>query len=200
VATASPAPSVAAATPTPGAAAFTICKTPAATASCPLPPGDYSAAIHDAFTLSIADSGWQEERSAVAIDDEPTVVLTRTDDPTQRLSIDTGPTSVVLDPTAVEGMIGAAAAFQSSAPVPATVGGANGYQVDLAPTKTERIAIGDIGTFDFEAGHRYRLMVLQLPMGQESAQKVIVIDSPAASFDAFAPLASKVLETVQFQE
>jgi hypothetical protein len=200
VATASPAPSVAAATPTPGAAAFTICKTPAATASCPLPPGDYSAAIHDAFTLTIADSGWQEERSAAAVDDEPTVVLARTDDPTQRLSIDTGPTSVVLDPTAVAGLIGAAAAFQSSAPVQATVGGANGYQADLAPTKPERITIGDIGTFDFEAGHRYRLMVLQLPMGQESGQKVIIIDSPDASFDAFAPLASKVLETVQFQE
>jgi hypothetical protein len=201
VAVASVAPTPAAATPTPGPAVFTICKTPGgATASCPLPPGEYDAAIHDAFKLTIADSGWQEERSPIAVDDEPTVVLARTDDPTQRLSIDTGPTRELLDPTQIDKLVDAAAAFRSSPLVPVTVGSAIGSQVDLAASKAERITIGDIGTYDFEAGHRYRLMVLQLPMGQESGQKVIIIDSPAATFDAFVPLATKVLDTVQFQE
>ena len=47
-------------------------------------------------------------------------------------------------------------------------------------------------------GHRYRLMALQLPMGQESAIKVIIVDAPTADFDAFAGLADAVLQTLKF--
>jgi hypothetical protein len=71
--------------------------------------------------------------------------------------------------------------------------------VDLAPTTLERVVIDGAGSYDFQAGHRYRLMALQLPMDQDSGIKVIIIDAPAADFDAFAPLATTVLQTIKFQ-
>lgn len=197
-AAATAAPSAAALPSTPPETAFTLCPSPGTGPTCPLTPSDYTAAIHDAFTLTIADAGWQEERGPVGTNDEPTVILSRVDDPAQRVVIDTGPTREVLDPTDISSMLAGLASAQASAPVPATVGGANGLQVDLAPTAVLEAPIGEVGTYAFQPGHRYRVMALQLGMGQESGQKVIIVDAPTGSFDAFLPSATKVLSSLQF--
>ena len=63
-----------------------------------------------------------------------------------------------------------------------------------------RFGLGRAGAVDIEPGQAYRIAALQVPYGQESALKTIVIAAPSGDFEAFAPLADSLLETVQFVE
>ena len=201
-ASASPPSSVAASAsgvlPLPSSGTLPLCPSPNAGATCPLSPGRYTVAIHDAYTLTIEDTGWQVEPSATPAEDEPTVILSRTDAPDQRLSIDTGHTSGIRDAAGMASLLAGTATFQMGAPSAAHVGTAAGFQVDLAPTEARQVSVSGAGTYVFNPGHRYRLMALQLPMDQESGIKVIIVDAPTATFDAFLPLANAILQSVQF--
>jgi hypothetical protein len=131
-------------------------------------------------------------------EDEPTVILSRIDAPDQRLSIDTGQTSVLLDQAGVAALLAEVGTLPLSPPAAAKVGAASGLQVDVAPTEARDVTIPGAGTYTLTPGHSYRLMALQYPMLEESGIKVIIIDAPTASFDAFVPLADAVLGTLQF--
>ena len=190
----------------PSSGTFALCPSANAGATCPLPPGVYRAAIHDAYTLTIKDTGWQEERSATPAEEEPTVILSRTDAPDHQLSIDTGHTGSLLDDAGMASLVAGTATFQMSAPLAVHVGTADkilgvasGFQVDLAPTEARQVTVSGAGTYTFKPGHRYRLMALQLPMLEESGIKVIIVDAPTASFDAFLPLANAILQAVHFE-
>ena len=154
--------------------------------------------MHDGYTLTIKDPGWQEERSPIPADIEPTVILSRSDAPDQRLSIDTGQTSSLLDEAGVAALLADVESLPMSQPLPAMVGAARGLQVDVAPTAQGDVSVPGAGTYTFTPSDRYRLMALQLPMGQESAIKVIIIEAPTADFDAFVGLADAVLQTLKF--
>lgn len=184
--------------PSSRAEGFILCPSASTGATCPLPPGEYTAGIHDAFMLTIKDAGWQEERGEGPSVMEPTIILSRIDAPDQRLLIDTGQTSQLLDEAAMAALLDGTAAFQQGAPSPTEVGGASGFQVDLAPTEAGTISVRGAGAYELKPDHRYRVAALQLPMIAESGIKVIVIEAPTAGFDAFAPLADAVLQTVRF--
>ena len=177
---------------------FTLCASPTTADTCPLPPGPYKADIHDAYTLTITDPGWQEERFATPEEDEPTVILSRSDAPDQKLSIDTGQTSGLLDDAGVAALLADVGTLTMGPPRTAQVGAATGLQVDVAPTEARDVRVPGAGTYTLTPGHRYRLMALQFPMGQESGIKVIILDAPTATFDTFAPLADKVLQSLKF--
>ena len=171
---------------------------------CPVPAGTYRVDIHDAFGLSVPDAGWIELPQP--IDEEPTLVLARADAPDQRVIIDSGPTGAILDDAELPHLLDLAVAVGASAPTPVDVGGAVGNQVEISPTEANRFALGEAdtvgvaGTVEIEPGKTYRIAALQVPYDQESALKVIVIAAPSGDFEAFAPLADSLLETVKFVE
>ena len=74
-------------------------------------------------------------------------------------------------------------------------------QVDLAPSKSMELRVPfvpDTG-YQLEPGHTYRLIVTQLPMGDESGIKVILLSAPTAAWGAFLPLADAVVKTFRFE-
>lgn len=169
---------------------------------CPVPAGPYRVDIHDAFSLTVPDAGWIELPQPT--DEEPTLVLARADAPDQRVIIDSGPTGAILDDADLPHLLDLAVAVGASAPTPLDVGGAVGNQVEISPTAANRFALGEAdtvgvaGTVEIEPGKTYRIAALQVPYGQESALKVIVVSAPSEDFEAFAPLADGLLDTVQF--
>jgi hypothetical protein len=190
----------------PNSGTFILCRAPNAGPTCPLSPGLYRAAIHDAYTLTIKDTEWQEERPGTPAEEEPTVILSRTDSPGQQLSIDTGQTGNLLDVAGMASLVAGTATFQMTAPLAVHVGTADeilgvasGFQVDLAPTEARQVTVSGAGTYAFKPGHRYRLLALQLPMLADSGIKVIIVDAPTPSFDAFLPLANAILQSVHFE-
>lgn len=198
VATTAPASPAAAASVAPATPeGYLFCPAATTADTCPLPPGEYKADIHDSFTLTIPDAGWQEIR-AEGVSFEQALVLSRVDAPDQRLVIQSGPTGLRLDDAAMAAMLDHTTAIQVAAPSAAEIGGAPGFQVDLAPTERGTVLVGGAGGVDVEANHRYRLAALQQLMDQESALKIILIDAPPAGFDSFAPLADAVLHSLKF--
>jgi hypothetical protein len=168
--------------------------------ACPLSPGPYVAEIHDRFSLEIKDTGWQEGRTNPEDlqDQEPTLLLNRSADPTQRLMIDTGPTGPKVNDTQ---LLPDVTSLQMGPPAPVSIGSTTGFQVDLAPTNSMELSVPVVPNtgYQLEPGNNYRLIVTQLPMGSESGIKVILISSPTAAWSAFLPLADAVVQTLQFE-
>jgi hypothetical protein len=168
--------------------------------ACPLSPGLYVAEIHDRFSLKIKDPGWQEGRTNPEDlqDQEPTLLLNRIADPNQRLMIDTGPTGPNVSDTQ---LLPDVTSLQMGPPAPVRIGSTTGFQVDLAPTNSMELSVPVVPNtgFQLEPGNTYRLIVTQLPMGDESGIKLILISSPTAAWSAFLPLADAVVETLQFE-
>jgi hypothetical protein len=167
--------------------------------ACPMSPGLYVAEIHDRFSLEIKDTGWQEANTLpeTVQDVEPMLLLTRIDDPNQRLMIDTGPTPPNVDE---RDLIPNLTGIQVSSPTAVNVGGTTGLQVDLAPSVSMELSvpvIPDTG-YQLEPGNTYRLIVTQLPMGEESGIKLILISAPTASWNTFLPIADQVVQSLRF--
>jgi hypothetical protein len=162
-------------------------------------PGLYVAEIHDRFSLEIKDAGWQEANTLPEDlqDVEPTLFLNRIKDPNQRLFIDTGPTS----PTVAEGdLMPDLTGIQISSPTAVDIGGTTGLQVDLAPSESMELNVSiipDTG-YQLEPGNTYRLIVTQLPMGEESGIKLILISAPTAAWTAYLPIADRVVQSLRF--
>ncbi|TME69102.1 MAG: hypothetical protein E6I48_16110 [Chloroflexi bacterium] len=176
------------------------CHPAGGTFSCPLSPGFYVADIHDRFSLEIKDPGWQEALTHPEDlqDQEPTLLLSRIADPDQRVMVDTGPTGPSYGDTQ---LLPNVTSIQVSSPVAVKIGATTGMQVDLAPSKSMELRVPfvpDTG-YQLEPGHTYRLIVTQLPMGDESGIKVILLSAPTAAWGAFLPLADAVVKTFRFE-
>jgi hypothetical protein len=191
VATASASPS--------GQATFRLCPSPSQEATCPLPPGDYVAQVHDSFSVTIADPGWQEE-PAVAGEFETRVILSRIDDPSQKVTFLSGPTGpagpVVLDPTAFQ-----VTGFTAGIPADVKVSGTAARSIELQPSDAAAGASVTIEdqTVTLDPAKRYRITLAKIPMGEEAASFFIVTEAPVASYPPFLPLADRVLAGVKFQ-
>jgi hypothetical protein len=162
-------------------------------------PGQYVAEIHDRFRLEIKDAGWQEANTLPENlqDVEPMLFLSRIEDPNQRLIIDTGPTPPKVD----EGdLMPDLTGIQVSPPTAVNIGGTIGLQVDLTPSESMELrvpVVPDTG-YQVEPGNTYRLIVTQLPMGEESGIKLILISAPTASWTTFLPIADQVVQSLRF--
>lgn len=199
---ASPAPAssaVTSASPASSAAgAFTVCPTQVDGAACPLPPGDYTAAVHDRFSFSISEDGWQEERQQTA-EFATRIVLSRVDDPGLRLTFlsgSTGPTSPVdLGASAI-----APAGFTAGQPVDVTISGTQAQYLDfvaagaLAPAT---LTVDDV-SLSVEPGRSYRLTLAKIPMDQEAAAVLMVTQAPTDTFATFLTMADSVVKSVKF--
>jgi hypothetical protein len=182
----------------PGTGAFTVCPKAVDGPVCPLPPAKYTAAVHDQFTFSIPEAGWQEER-AVAGEFETRVVLSRVDDADQRLTFlsgQTGPTS----PAAVDPAAFAIPGFKAGQPTPIKIAGTAAEYIDLEPAGAQGASAVTIETqtIRIEPDRRYRFTVARIPMMEEAATVIMVTEAPVASFSTFLPAADAVLETVGF--
>jgi hypothetical protein len=162
-------------------------------------PGLYVAEIHDRFSLEIKDTGWQEANTLPEVlqDEEPTLFLNRIEDPNQRLFIDTGPTpSTVAEGDLMPDLTG----IQVGSPTAVNIGGTTGLQVDLAPSQSMELSVPVVPEtgYQLEPGNTYRLIVTQLPMGEESGIKLILISAPTASWTTFLPIADQVVQSLRF--
>jgi hypothetical protein len=178
--------------------AFTICPSPPRTATCPLPLASFIAPVHDAFGLSIAEIGWQEERASSA-DFETRIVLSRADDPRQRLTFlsgETGPaTPAILDPAAFS-----IPGFKAGQPMPTGIAGTDGRYIDLEPAgaKTASSVTIETQTIPVKPDRRYRFTVARIPMGDEAATVIMVTEAPVSAFPRFVAIADRVLQSVKF--
>lgn len=201
----SPTPSAAApSAPTPSApgpsgsaGAFTICPTSPQGQTCPLSPGLFTAAVHDAFSFSIAEDGWQEEQAA-AREFETRIVLSRVDDPRQRvtfLSGQTGPAArPLIDPAAFD-----IAGFTVGPPTDASISGVSGQSVNIEPAGTQASSVTIEGqTVQLEPDRRYRITLARIPMIEESATVIMVTEAPLDLFATFVTMSDRVLQTVEF--
>jgi hypothetical protein len=190
VATASPSSS--------SAGSFTVCPTAVDGPVCPLPPGDYVAAVHDQFSFSISEDGWQEERQPSA-EFATRIALSRVDDPDLRLTFlsgSTGPTSPVdLGASAV-----APPGFTASQPVDVTISGTAAQYLDLVSAGAQAPATLDIddASLSIEPDRSYRLTLAKIPMDQEAATVLMVTEAPAEEFATFVPMADAVIKSVEF--
>ena len=181
-----------------GTGVFTICPTDASGSTCPLQAGSYEAEVHDRFGLSIPDAGWQEERAS-ADEFETRIVLSRVDDASQRLTFLSGTTGP-MTPAAIDPGSFAIPGYKASGPVAITIGGTDAVSLVLRPDgATSGAAVTIEGrSIPIEPDRRYRFTVARIPMGEEAATLIMVTEAPAAAFDAFAPLAEGVLESIRF--
>jgi hypothetical protein len=155
-------------------------------------------AVHDPFSFSITEAGWQEERAAAG-EFETRVVLSRVDDPQQRLTFlsgSTGPAGPVdLDPAAF-----AIPGFKSGQPTDITISGAPGKYIDVEPDGTgeaSSVAI-DTQTIPVDPGRGYRFTIVKIPMDQEAATVLMVTEAPSDAFATFVALADQVIRSVEF--
>lgn len=184
--------------PSASAGVFTVCPTAAEGPTCPLPPGDYTAAVHDAFSFKIEDAGWQEERQ-VSGEFETRVVLSRTDDPTQRLTFLSGRTGAT-SPALVDAAAFAVAGFTAGQPTDLTISGTPAQSIELEPAGAAAAAnlTLDDQTITLEPDRRYRFTLAKIPMMDEAATVFIVTEAPPEQFTSFVQMADKVLQSVKF--
>jgi len=154
--------------------------------------------VHDPFTFSIPDAGWQEER-AVAGEFETRVTLSRVDDSAQRvtfLSGETGPTS----PAAIEPAAFAIQGFKAGQPTDVKIAGTAAQFIDLEPAGAQ--AASSVGienqTIRIEPDRRYRFTVAKIPMMEEAATFIVVTEAPVDRFDTFLTTADQLLGTIGF--
>jgi hypothetical protein len=155
-------------------------------------------AVHDPFTFSIAEAGWQEERAAAG-EFETRVVLSRVDDPQQRLTFlsgSTGPAGPVnLDPAAFD-----IPGLKAGQPTDITISGIPGKYIDLEPDgagAASSVSI-DTQTIPVDPGRAYRFTIVRIPMDQEAATVMMVTEAPADAFATFVALADEVIRSVEF--
>ena len=191
-------PAAPAATPAASGATFHVCTPAPKTATCLLKPDSYTTASHDSFRFSIAEDGWQEERT-VAGEFETRVVISRVKDPRQRLSFLSGPTGltapVAIDPTHFN-----IPGFKAGQPTDITISGTAAQYIDLEPAGAKAASSVSIEgqTITVEPDRRYRFTVAKIPMDQEAATVIMVTEAPADTFATFVTMADKVLQTVRF--
>jgi hypothetical protein len=181
-----------------GAGKFTVCPQAVDGPICPLPPGKYTAAVHDSFAFSIPEVGWQEER-AVAGEFDTRVVLSRVDDPTNRvtfLSGLTGPAS----PVTIDAATFAVPGFTIGSPQDVQIAGTAAKSIELAPAGASAATSITIEnqSIRLEPDRRYRFTLAKIGMMEEAATVIIVTEAPADEFSAFVPAADAVLQTVSF--
>lgn len=199
---ASPAPAssaVTTASPTSSAAgAFTVCPTPIDGPVCPLPPGDYTAEVHDRFSFSISEDGWLEERQQTA-EFATRIVLTRVDDPDLRLTFLSGPTGPT-SPVDLGASPIAPAGFTVGPPVDVTISGTEAQYIDLVSDLGQTPAPLNIDgvSLSLTPDRSYRLTLAKIPMDQESATLVIVTEAPRPKFASFVTLADAVVKSIKF--
>lgn len=183
--------------PSSTAGAFTICPTSPPGQTCPLSPGSFTAPVHDAFSFSIVEGGWQEEQAAPR-EFETKIVLSRVDDPRQRLTFlsgETGPAArPLIDPAAFD-----IAGFTVGPPTDVRMSGASGKSVDIEPAGAQASAVTIEGqTIRLEPDRRYRITLARIPMMEESATVIMITEAPLDSFTTFVTMADRVLQTVGF--
>jgi len=197
-ATAVPTPAAAVPTPAASGATFHACSPAPKTATCLLKPDSYTTASHDSFEFSIAEDGWQEERT-VAGEFETRVVISRVKDPRQRLSFLSGPTGltapVAIDPTHFN-----IPGFKAGQPTDITISGTAAQYIDLEPAGAKAASSVSIEgqTITVEPDRRYRFTVAKIPMDQEAATVIMVTEAPADMFGTFVTMADKVVLAVKF--
>lgn len=201
-ATASPSPIAAASAPSPpatnppGTGKFTICPAAGSEPTCPLAPGKYTAEVHDAFTFSIPDAGWQEERTGEL---ETSVALSRIDDSAQRVTFvsgETGPTS----PATIDAAAFAIQGFKAGQPTDVKIAGTAAQFIYLEPAGAPAASSVRIEnqTIRIEPDRRYRFTVAKIPMMEEAATFIVVTEAPLDRFDAFLTTADQLLGTLGF--
>jgi hypothetical protein len=177
---------------------FTVCPTPADGPVCPLPPGDYVAAVHDRFGFSISEGGWQEERQQVA-EFATRIVLSRVDDPDQRLTFLSGPTGPT-SPVDLGASAIAPTGFTAGQPVDLTISGTEAQYVDVVSAGAQApatLTIDDV-SLSLEPDRSYRVTLAKIPMDQESAIVLMVTEAPADKFATFVSMADAVVKSVKF--
>ena len=184
--------------PSGAAGQFTVCPTPVDAPQCPLEPGPYTVAVHDPFSFSITDAGWQEER-ATAAEFESRVVLSRVDAPLQRLTFlsgDTGPAAPAsLDPATFD-----LPGFTAGEVTDITISGTPAKYIDLELSSGQPASALTIEsqTIRIEPDQHYRFTVAKIPMMEEAATVIMVTEAPVDAFPSFVTMADQVLETVRF--
>jgi hypothetical protein len=184
--------------PPASAGAFTICATAVQGSVCPLELGTYTAAVHDRFTLAIADPGWQEER-AESGEFATRIVLSRVDDRRQRLTFISGVTGP-LSPVVIDPAVLSLPGFKVGQPTAVTIGGTQALSVDVEPAGAQAAAVVAIEskTLRLEPDRRYRVTVAKIPMDQEAAALFMVADAPVDRFATFVTMSDRVLQSVKF--
>jgi hypothetical protein len=183
--------------PATSSSALTVCPTPIDGATCPLPPGEYTARVHDPFTLLIDDDGWQEEPAAAG-EFETRVVLSRADAPEQRLTFLSGQTGPAERPLPDMGSI-QIPGFAIERPIDVEVSGASGQSVEIEPTGTEGGVLDIEGqAIELKPDRRYQLTITRVPMGEESATLIAVAESPLDEYEAFVEMAAKLVLSLDF--
>ena len=148
--------------------------------------------------FSIAEEGWQEQPT-VAGEFETRVVLSRAEDPSQRLTVLSGPTGpvtpVAIDPSAFD-----VAGFTAGQPADVTIAGTAAQSIDVEPAGAQAPAsvIVEGQSIQLQPDRRYRITVAKIGMGGEAASVVFVIELPVATFESFAEKADQVLQSVTF--
>jgi hypothetical protein len=196
-----PATSAAPASPSPSSGsvgAFSVCPTAAEGPLCPLPPGDYTVAVHDQFSFSISEAGWQEERQ-LAGEFATHVVLSRIDDPSQRMTFLSGQTGVA-SPAVVSAAAFAVAGFKAGQPTDVTVSETPAQYIDLEPsgaTAPATVTV-DSQSVTIAPDRRYRFTVAKIPMDQEAATVIVVAEAPVDKFSTFVTMSDKVVQSIKF--
>jgi len=181
-----------------GEGVFTICPTAVPEPLCPLPPGKYTAKVHDPFSFSIPVTGWQEER-AVAGEFDTRIVLSRVAEPLQRVSFLSGLTGPA-SPAAIDPAAFSIPGFKAGQPTDVTIAGTAAKSIDLEPAGAEAASSVTIEnqTIRIEPDRRYRFTVARIPMMEEAATVIMVTEAPINTFATFVTMADGVLRTVAF--
>jgi hypothetical protein len=165
---------------------------------CPLPPGDYTASVHDSFSFTIDEAGWQEERQQSA-EFATRIRLSRVDDPDLRLTFMSGATGPTA-PVDLGAIKLAPAGFTVGQPVDVTISGTQAQSVDVLSDNAQapaNLTIDD-ANLSLEPDRSYRITVAKIPMGQEAATVVTVAEASDQKFAAFMPMADSVVKSVRF--
>ncbi len=177
---------------------FTVCPTDIGGPVCPLPPGDYTAEVHDRFSFSLSDDGWREERQQ-STEFATRIVLEWAVDVDLRLTFISGPTGPT-SPVDLGASPIAPAGFTAGQPVDVTISGTEAQYLDLVSAGGQTPASLDIDgvSLSLAPDQSYRLTLVKIPMGQESATLVIVTEAPAHKFANLVKVADPVVRSVKF--
>lgn len=163
--------------------------------TCPLALGTYNAPVHDPFTITIEDGGWQQEPA----DGSDEVLLSRTDNPTERLIFYPGPTGALADVEGLARLFETTPEVELGQPSTVTIGGAPAVEGDATPTGSQPTSLLLAGnTIEVQPDRAYRFTVAQASMLEEGALHLIVTEAPSEDLAQFLPLADKILETLSF--
>ena len=163
--------------------------------TCPLAPGTYGADFHDPITITIEDEGWQLEPA----DGSDVVLVTRTEDPSQRVTFYPGPTGALADVEGLARLFQTTPEIDLSEPRTISIGGAPAVEVDATPTGSQAASLSLAGNaIEVQPDRAYRFTLAQAPMLEEGALHLIVTEAPTSDLVQFLPLADRILATLRF--